>query len=91
MRMMRFGGVFVILGCSEEALDSGPPPVEEGVLDMDWTLEPPEFEFGEVAIGVETSASILLRNSGDSDFMVFGFKVATNARKLQRQQALDLL
>ena len=74
MRMMRFGGVFVILGCSEEALDSGPPPLEEGVLDMDWTLEPPEFEFGEVAIGVETSASILLRNSGDSDFMVFGFQ-----------------
>lgn len=73
MRMSRWFGVLVAYGCAADGADSGPAAEAEAIPDMDWTLDPPELAFGEVVLGVPSSAALSLTNSGESDFSIFGF------------------
>lgn len=65
------------LGCGEEAADSAPAGEPDVIAEMDWTLDPPEFAFGEVGLGVPATMELSLTNTGESDFSIFGFQSDT--------------
>ncbi|GDX79678.1 hypothetical protein LBMAG42_14890 [Deltaproteobacteria bacterium] len=76
--MSRWVWALAALGCGEEAADSGPADEPEVILDMDWTLEPTELTFGEVALGAPATTELSLTNTGESDFSIFGFQSDTS-------------
>ena len=77
MRMSPWLCLLAALGCGDEATDSAPVDEPEAIPDMDWTVDPPEFAFGEVGLGVPATVELSLTNTGESDFSIFGFQSDT--------------